>query len=438
MWRNHCFSPYLIYPIGNSMKQNRRAFLQSAPALFLGGAFYHQTNKLQLHALPDEGTDSDAYWKMLRRHFPLRNDLVYLNNGTMGPSPYYVIEQTQQGMLEADEDANYGGWENTHQQLAAFIGADETEIALTRNVTEGINIICNGLYLTKGDEVIITTHEHGGNAFPWLNIARNKGVILRTFTPAPTADETLNRLEACISKRTKVIAVPHILCTQGQILPIKEISALGKRNQLFVFIDGAHGPGMVKLNMKELGCDAYATCCHKWMLGPKGTGFLYINKNAFEKVQPIFVGAGSDNAKWTMATQPPTMGEFAPSAHRYYAGTFNAGLYKGVIAALQFIESVGEERWIKRIETLGNYTQQQLLNTDKVEMLTPVEQKSRSGVIGFRIKGINSTSFYELASKQRIRIRQVHENGLNSLRVSTHIYNHTSEVDKLIELIKKS
>ncbi|MES2689807.1 MAG: aminotransferase class V-fold PLP-dependent enzyme, partial [Bacteroidota bacterium] len=222
------------------MKTNRRNFIQLASAALATVAMplpsMATPNGSKLLKTGDAGPDEN-YWKMVRKQFPLNKNLVYLNNGTMGPSPYSVIESMQKGMMEADVDGSYGGWENTCKKLAAFVGGHEDEIALTRNVTEGINIVAQGLPLGKGDEVIMTTHEHVGNALPWINIQKQKGIIIRTFTPAPTADETLNRIAALINKRTKALAIPHIPCTQGQVLPAKRISKLGKEKGLFVFID---------------------------------------------------------------------------------------------------------------------------------------------------------------------------------------------------------
>lgn len=392
-----------------------------------------------LITLEEPLSDEESYWKMVRRQFPLNPRLMYLNNGTMGPSPYYVIEQMQKGMMEADTEGSYGGWENTCKKLAAFVGAHEEEIALTRNVTEGINIVAQGLPLSKGDEVIMTTHEHVGNAFPWINVQKQKGILIRTFTPASTAAETLSRIASLIGKRTRVIAVPHIPCTQGQVLPAREIARLGKEKGLFVFIDGAHGPGMLPLDLHDMGCDVYASCCHKWMLGPKGTGFLFVRKDFIETLRPCFVGAGSDNAKWNMATTPISTGGYCSTAHRYYGGTFNAGLYKGVDASIEFIETIGMQRIHERITGLAAYTQQQLMAAgDRIEMLTPTEQQSRGAVIGFRIRGVDAQKFYHDALEKKVRIRYVAENGLDSLRVSTHIYNNREEIDTLVEMVRKA
>jgi len=421
------------------MKYNRRNFIRSA-SLIAAASFAEMEAfaSMQMLKTDDEmvAADDEVYWDNVRQLFPLMRNMMYLNNGTMGPSPYPVIEAVRDGMMEADHHGGYGGWEATSGRLANFLGADETEIALTHNVTDGINIACWGLPLKKGDEVILTTHEHVGNAFPWLNRRKLHGIEIKTFTPAPTAAETLNRIDALITKKTRAIAVPHIPCTQGQVLPVKEICALAKSKDIYSVIDGAHGPGMMPLDLHDIGCDTYASCSHKWMLGPKGTGFLYVRKDFQDVLQPYTVGGGSDNAKWNMDSDPIIMGEYASSAHRYYGGTQALGLYKGVNAAIDFIETIGIDNIYNRIKSLGKYTQDRLLEFgDRVELLTPTEEQSRGAINGFRIRKMPYEKFIELCYAKKIRIRGVAENGLNSLRVSTHIYNNKAEIDALMDLL---
>ena len=381
-------------------------------------------------------TNEEEYWKLIRQQFPLTNDRIYLNNGTRGPSPFPVIDAVHRWMRDADEQGNYGGWESTAEKLAVFVKADKEEIALTHNVTDGINIVAWGMPLKKGDEVIMTTHEHVGNVGPWMNRARLDGIVVKAFSPAPTAAETLQRINDLITKKTRAIAVPHIPCTQGQILPAKEICKLAKDKGLFSFIDGAHGPGQLQLDLHDMGCDFYASCTHKWVLGPKGTGFLYVRKDMLDTLQALMVGGGG-TADWNMATKPPHFDGYTKDAHRYYFGTQNRALYKGVEAAIDFVNGIGQEVVEKRIRGMAKYFQDELLKLEgKIEMLTPTEDKSRGAVVGFRIKSKSHSDFYTLAAEAKIRIRSVPENGLSSLRVSTHIYNNKDEVDKLLELVR--
>ncbi len=422
------------------MKFNRRNFIRSASVLAtVTFAEIQALTAKQMISNTEDIVDADdeAYWDNVRQLFPLTQKMIYLNNGTMGPSPYPVIEAVRDGMMEGDHHGGYGGWEAASGKLAGFLGADEAEIALTHNVTDGINIACWGLPLKKGDEVILTTHEHVGNAFPWLNRRKLHGIVIKTFTPAPTAGETLDRINALVTKRTRAIAVPHIPCTQGQVLPVKEICTLARDKNIYSVIDGAHGPGMLPLDLHDMGCDTYASCSHKWMLGPKGTGFLYVRKDFQDTLQPYRVGGGSDDAKWDLLTDPVVMGNYAPNAHRYYGGTQSLGLYKGVIAAVDFLESIGMQNVYNRVKNLGKYTQDGLLSLgDKIELLTPTEERSRCAINGFRIKGMPYNKFIEACNDKHIRIRGVAENGLDSLRISTHIYNNKNDIDQLISLIK--
>lgn len=384
------------------------------------------------------GAEDEHYWNSIRAFFPLSREWAYLNNGTVGPSPYPVIEATRAGMMDTDRYGHYDGYLDALKSLAGFVGAESDEIALTHNVTEGINIACWGLPLHKGDEVILTTQEHVGNAFPWLNRRKLHGIVLKAVAPAPTAAETLNRIEAAITKKTQAIAVPHIPCTQGQVLPVKEICHLARTRGLYSTIDGAHGPGMMQLDLHDIGCDTYASCCHKWMLGPKGTGFLYVRRGFQDTLQPYFVGGGGDTGEWNMATVPIQDTHYAASAHRYFGGTQSLGLAKGIIAAVDFLQRIGMEAVERRVRFLGKYTQQQLLSLgNKVELLTPTEPQSFCAVNSFRIKGVDRMEFFGQCMAEKVRIRAVAEDGLDALRVSTHIYNSTADVDRLIAEIRK-
>ena len=424
------------------MEFNRSNFIRSASVLAALSVSELQSLSARQMIKTDGKTiseDDEPYWQNVRQMFPLTKDWTYLNNGTFGPSPYPVIEAVKNGMLDADQMGNYGSYEATMPKIAKFVGANDDEIALTHNVTEGINIACWGVPLKKGDEVIVTTHEHVGNAAPWMNRMKVHGIVLKKYTPASTAAETLNRIAALINKNTRAIATPHIPCTQGQVLPIKDICKLAKDKGLFALVDGAHGAGMMHLDLHDMGCDTYASCCHKWMLGPKGTGFLYVRKEFQDTLQAFYSGGGTADDKWDIMANPVSIGGYAQSAHRYFGGTQANGLYAGVNASIDFIETIGLTNIHNRIKSLGKYTQNRLLEFgDKIELLTPTEDISRCAVNGFKIKDVDYKKFYDTCVENKIRIRMVPENGINCLRVSTHIYNNTAEVDKLMDLIKKS
>jgi len=424
---------------------NRRDFLKTSakigslsllPLLDSEKAF--SNNKTNLFNT-DLKVEDEAAWLELRKQFPLSTNRIYFNNGTMGPSPYAVIEAVNKKMLMVDTNADYGGWEDSRKSLARFVKADESEICLTHNVTEGINIICWALDLKAGDEILITNHEHVGGALPWLNRAKLENLTVNYFEIGKNAAETLTNLEKKITPNTKVIAVPHIVCTIGQIQPIKEIVKLGKEKNIKVFIDGAHGTGMLNLNLKELDCDYYASCCHKWLCGPKGTAFLYVKKEALKDLKACYVGAGSDNG-WNVVNPPnPAMTGYAETAHRFDYGTQNASIWAGVDAAIELWEKIGMDKIEARVKFLAGHLQYALLNlkNDNLEMLTSTEAESRGAVIAFKLKNVEFAKFQTIASEAGFRVRVVPENGVNCVRVSTHIYNSMEEINQFVAFTDK-
>jgi selenocysteine lyase/cysteine desulfurase len=379
-------------------------------------------------------TPDEEFWKFVRMQFPVGDDPCYMNNGTMGISPYAVADAVRADMEDADRKGRYGGWDDVRPEIARFINAAPEEIALTHNVTEGINVVASGLPLTRGDEVILTDHEHAGNAIPWLARSRRDGVVVKYFTPGRTAAETLERIAATITSRTRVIAVPHVTCTIGQVLPGAAISRLGHERGLWVMLDAAHTPGMLPLDVKALGCDFMPTCGHKWLLGPKGTGFLYVRKEALEVMEPHWVGGGCD-AGWDV--RKGTLA-FRNDAHRFDFGTQNASIYAGLGAAIRFVERLGQENVTRRVRELSTRLRNGLMELgDKVEILTPDEVGGFGGVLGFRMKNVPYDKLQKmLMEEHHIITRMVPENGINCNRVSTHVYNTPAEVDRLLGILR--
>lgn len=418
---------------------SRRSFIRTCAGGAIGGAL--------LYAFPEEArakyviandehvpANDDRFWSVVRDQFPLKKEPIFLNNGTMGPSPYVVIDAVTSEMEDVDRHARYGGWETVRPKIAGFINAREDEISLTHNVTEGISIIACGLPLKRGDEVIITNHEHAGGAVPWLARARRDGIVIKPVLLTPSADEILNRINDLITPRTRVIAVPHITCTIGQVLPAKRIGTLAHDKGLWMFLDGAHGPGTMPLDVKDLGCDFYATCGHKWMLGPKGTGFLYIKKDMQDVVEPYWTGALADNG-WDVLKG--TL-EFRKDAHKYDFGSQNSALYVGLGAAIDFLYHLGVDNISRHNMALASHLRSELKKLgDKVEILTPSEEGGYCSVVGFRLKNMAFDKLQPyLVEKHKIITRMVPENGVNCNRISTHIYNSVEEVNKAVDAIK--
>ena len=412
---------------------NRKEFLASLVAISIGTLV---TGKPK-NGMPNVGDKMNGpvvSWESIPSFFRLQKGRTFLNNGTMGLCPNPVLKATSDSLNNSSEKAVYGGGKKELvKKIASFIGALEEEIALTHNVTEGNNIACWGLPLQKGDEVIITDQEHVGNALTWLNRAKLEGIVIKRIDILCSAEEILERINKAIGPKTRAITIPHIPCTTGQVNPIKEICSLARNKGIYSVVDGAHGPGMLNIDVKSIDCDVYVSCGHKWMLGPAGTGFFYIKRENLDVFQTKFVGAYCDTG-WDINAG---IKGYNTTAHRYYYGTQSAALYDGLSAAIDFQNALGKDKIEKHALELSTYLKNGLLELEnKLSISTPLDMH-KGGIIGFKFKEKDSSKFVNVLRKQNIILRYVAESSLNSIRVSTHLYNTKEQIDLLLNEIRK-
>ena len=393
-----------------------------------------------LHALPttaavrvDPGDES--FWSLVRAHFPLTRDRVYLNTGGLGASPYAAIDVLKRKLDELERLSETGYqeslWLAIKGQAARLLGCEAAEIAYTRNTTEGVNLVCHGLPLSRGDEVITSTHEHVGNILAWLARQRRDGIVIRVFEPAlHSAAETLDRLARLITPRTRVLSISHVTCSTGQLLPVQQIGELARQHGLWYFVDGAQAPGMLPVEVRAIGCHAYATSGHKWLLGPKGTGLLYVRADALDAIDAHFIGAYSNAGPFDLKT-----GEFQlhPTAQRYEYGTLNVPLFVSLGAALDFLLQIGIDNIWRRDHALAAALRQGLEGLG-AGIHSPAHPDEHTAMITFSLPGIERQALQSfLADNYQLRTRGVYEGGLDALRVSLHLYNSFAEVERVLE-----
>ena len=391
---------------------------------------------------PAEATpsaDGEAFWSSVRQRFPLTRERVYLNTAGLGPSPQAVIDAVHLKTTELEEISETGHteevWRGIKERGARLFGCGAEELAFTRNTTEGVNIVCNGLPLGAGDEVITSTHEHVGNTISWIARARRDGIRMRVFEPAvQSAAETVDRIARLITPRTRAISISHVTTTTGQVLPVKEIGRLAARHGLWYFIDGAQSAGQLVLDVGGIGCHAYATSGHKWLLGPKGTGLIYVSGEALDAIQARWVGAWSNEGAFDMAT-----GEFVfhPSAQRYEYGTMSTPLFHGLGAAMEFLLDLGMERVWQRDQDLGRRLIAGLQEAG-AEVLSPLQPGEHSAIVTFRLEGMPRPELQQrLAREHKIRSRGIYEGGLEAVRVSPHVFSLADDADHVIEAVRQ-
>lgn len=406
---------------------NRRHFIKT---LGLGS--------LAMQALSGESNKA-PFFSSYRNDFLLESDRIYLNNGTMGLSPKSVIDATVKALYSVEETGTYGGGDAAlRKELADFLGCTAAEIGLTHNVTESTNCILGGLRFEKGDEIICTTHEHVGTALPLLEIAAKNKAVLKKAEIAKDPLQTTRNILSLISKKTKLLCIPHMPCTTGQLLEVKKIVAEARLHNILTLIDGAHPPGMLSVDVYDLGCDFYVGCGHKWMLAPKGTGFVFAKKETLSKVAPVFAGAGT-HENFLLDSNQTQRGTPVNDANRFYYGSQNAAIYAGWIAAIKYLQNIGMDTVENHCKSLSTYLRKEVLSlptSKKIEAYCPEDPQFRTGVCTFKIEGLDASAFVQEMRAKKIILRHVHENKLDLIRVSTHLYNTTEEIDILVQEIK--
>lgn len=379
--------------------------------------------------------DPSKLWSQVRAQYTFKEGLTYFNCGGLGPSPRHVLQVYDEtaSSLQRTVETGHPLFEDARQALATFLGAELDEVCFTRNATEGNSIIAAGLDLKAGDEVIFESHAHPGGSLPWLNQARQRGVVVKVFKPDPTsAAGNLERLKAQVTARTRVIQVSHITAPTGIIMPVREIAAFVRGRGIWFHVDGAQSAGMIPIDLHGLGCDSYATSGHKWLGGPRETGVLYIRSAGMEQVAPSHVGSYSSG---DFDFQGQLI--FSKGARRYEYGTRNAAAVVALAEAARFQQSIGRERIAEYGRAMGQRLQGGLTDLRKVTVLTPTAPELRASMTTFTVEGRKCEAVFDALFKQHgLRCRPVTEDGLDAVRVSTHVFNTPEQCDRLAAALK--
>ena len=298
--------------------------------------------------------------------------------------------------------------EKTRETAAKFLGCDLSEIMITNSTTNGMNAVAQGIRLKADDRILATDQEHGGGLHCWEYFQKYHGAVVdKVAIPRGeyNSETIVNLIAKAITKQTKVITVSHVFSSTAIRMPITEISALARSKGIFCIVDGAQAAGAIKVNVKELGCHAYATSGHKWLMGPKGTGLLYISKDAQSSIRPM---------------------QFEESYNTYNNtnGVVNLPGILGLAKAIEYLESVG----INKIEE------------HNMTIVSPPAGPLASPMLTLLLSDkFERQPFVKmLQDKHKLVIRPTHkEFGFNGIRFSMHIFNTEKEVDRAAEILRK-
>ena len=409
------------------MRLDRRGFLS-----LVGGATLAWPRTVK--ALADDlriggAQDDEAFWDLVRGQFLIPQGRIYLNNGTLGPSPSVVVDAVIEHTRRVAQTFPPGvSWDDLKEALADFLGGDAEGFVFPRNTTEAMNFVANGIDLEEGDEVVSTDHEHIGGLEPWRLVTRRRRASLTIVSlpiPALSEDELLEAVWSAVTPRTRVVCVSHVTFTTGTILPIPALALRCRDAGVILAVDGARPPGMMELDLADVAGDFYASSPHKWLLAPQGTGLLYITEAWRERIWPTLASGGWD--------------DLSLGAHRLnHMGTMDESRLAGLLASVEFLRAVGMERVEARVRYLRRTLEDGLRSIPGVFVATPEAEHLKAGMVSFRLNGVESASLQgHLSRTANVRTRVIGEYDYGWMRLSTHVYNSPAELERVLEILSE-
>jgi selenocysteine lyase/cysteine desulfurase len=420
----------------------RRRFLSmlAAPGLLLGAVPASGAAARETAFAPDPGADDASLFAAARGQFLIPEGVAYCNTGTLGASPREVVEALTEGIhrLEVDLAAwpyeqpdgepltGYQKLPEVRAALGRFVNAAGEDIALTQNATMGINFLANGLDLAPGDEVVSTDQEHGGGISPWRLLAKRRGVVVRELPLEPALaqgpDAIVALFEAAMTPRTKVVMFSHVTSGLGAKLPAREICALARSHGALSIVDGAQAVGQVQVDVASLGCDAYVGSPHKWMMAPKGTGFLFIRRDVQDRFWTTLASYQWDN--------------HADGAFRFMQyGTGSVPAVEGLAAALRFIEKIGMPRIERWDASLTKRLREGLAEIPRARVASPADPRLTAAITTFRVDGVPAKALQDALWEKRVRVRA--QNDERGVRLSAHLYVSPDDIDEVLAVVRR-
>ena len=378
---------------------------------------------------PSEG---EAYWRWVRGQFAIRDGVTLLNAANLCPAPRAVTDAAIAAMRDIEGDVSFHNrakyaetQERVRRALATHLGASEDEIAIVRNTSEANNIVAGGLPLRAGDEVVLFDQNHPTNNVSWeVRGARFGFSVRRVSVPAPpgSTDEIVELFRGALGPRTRVLAFSDVSNSTGVRLPVAELCRIARERDLHVHVDGAQTFGAFQVNLRELGCDSYASSAHKWAMGPKEAGVLYVRSERIAELWPGDVGIGWGNGAETSAR----------GARKFETlGQRNDATIAAFGAALEFREQIGPARIEARVMELAAALKEGLAGMRGARLATSRAPELSGGVVVVRFDGADNRRVYEALYT---------EHGIagaptGGLRFCPHIYNTMAEVERTVAAV---
>jgi selenocysteine lyase/cysteine desulfurase len=388
-------------------------------------------------ALPSSLFASPAEWSAGARgladagDFAFEPGLVYVQTGSLGPSPRSVREAAHRAWEELQRNPTaygYGAHEQNldvvRAQAAQFIGAETREVSLTTSTTDGLNRVVSAIAgaFERGDRVLTTDQEHPGGRSCWEWLARTRGIVIDEIVipPGPVDPEAfVAQVHSRLTPRTRALSMAHVLPSTGVRMPVREVCAAVRERGVLAIIDGAQVVGGIGVDVHALDCDVYATSGHKWLLGPPGTGLLYVRTALSERIPLITRQQGE--AAYTGST-----------------GVTNLpGMY-GLGAALTYHTTRGVAATETHNLALRDAMRAELRTIRGLEVVTDDTAGHRSPMVSYRLPAATPAGALQqrLHQRHQVYVKVVPGNWFNGHRLSFHLFNEASDVQAVARALR--
>lgn len=384
------------------------------------------------------------------------NQLIYLDSGATSQKPNVVIEAeanfyrtknaaVHRGAHLLAEEASEA-YEGARDKVAAFIGAESSEIIFTKSATESINLLAtsfgnptSGIAVKPGDEIVVTEMEHHANLIPWQQLAKRVGAKLTWLSITEDGRLDLSNIDQVINNKTKIVAITHQSNVLGTIVPIDTIVKAARSVGAFVILDACQSVPHFEVNVKQLGVDFLAFSGHK-LLGPTGIGVLWGKLELLEKLEPaIFGGSMVDSVTMEGAT-------WAKVPRKFEAGVPNMAQAVGLSVAIDYLSKIGMQNLAQHEHKLTQELLIGLKQMKSVRVIGPLDMKDRGGVVSFTVDGVHPHDVGQVLDQYGIAVRTGHHcawplmkklNLVGTTRASFHLYNNSEDVSSLLKTLEK-
>ncbi|MFN5375245.1 MAG: aminotransferase class V-fold PLP-dependent enzyme [Chitinophagaceae bacterium] len=416
---------------------NKRTFIKNATMTGIGATLGMDALaalfETKLGVTGDSLASDEKFWKEIRKQYLLKPDYINLENGYYNFIPQPLLEKFIGHVREVNYQGAYymrnNAVENKKRvtaKLAALVGCEADQVAITRNTTESLDIVIAGKHWEKGDETIMAEQDYGSIIEMLKHVGDRYGVANKMISVPnhPKSDEEIVALyENAITPKTKLILVSHMINVTGQILPIRKICDMAHAKGVEVCVDGAHAVAHFKFNIPDLNCDYYGASLHKWLSTPLGAGLLYVKKEKMPSIHPLIVGWEKDPYKMLRIS---------------HTGTHPSHTDLTIEDSIDYYNMIGAERKESRLRFIQEYWTSKVRTVPRIIINTPVESHRACGIANVGIEGIKPGDLAKrLLEEHRVYTVAIDGANVHGCRITPNVYTTTDELDQFVVALKK-